>query len=74
MIEPHENQAVRNHCAQDLEKLASRGGLGTSEACAVLEDRPYHPMTGKEAKRRLAELIEAFKSKPDFPVGVASDR
>jgi len=32
IIAPHEAQALINHCGQDLQKLASRGGLGPCEA------------------------------------------
>lgn len=36
MLEPHEAQAQRNH-GQTLDRLASRGGLGVSEAIDILE-------------------------------------
>lgn len=35
VIAPHEHQAIENH-GQDLRKLASRGGLGSLEAWAVV--------------------------------------
>lgn len=35
-LEPHEHVAIRNH-GQDLEKLASRGGLSPLEAVAVIQ-------------------------------------
>ncbi len=41
IIAPHEKQALRNHGGQTLERLAERGGLGPSEALAVLEDREF---------------------------------
>ena len=40
MIEPHEPQALRNH-GQTLAQLAGRGGLGASEAVAILRDVPW---------------------------------
>lgn len=56
IIEPHREQAHRNH-GQTLERLAERGGLGPEELVAVLEDRLWHPMDYKEAESRLGELI-----------------
>ena len=56
MIEPHREQAHRNH-GQTLERLAERGGLGPEELVAVLEDRAYYPMKYEEAERRLGELV-----------------
>lgn len=38
LIEPHEEQANRNH-GQTLERLAERGGLSVYEAVAVLNDK-----------------------------------
>jgi len=40
MLVPHEAQAMRNH-GQTLERLAQRGGLGTSEALDILEGRGW---------------------------------
>lgn len=40
LIAPHERQALRNH-DQNLETLASRGGLSPCEAVAILEDADY---------------------------------
>lgn len=37
VIKPHEEQAMKNH-GQTLDRLAERGGLGWSEAYAVLTD------------------------------------
>lgn len=36
----HEAQAQKNH-GQTLKRLAERGGLNFSEACSVMEDRPW---------------------------------
>lgn len=55
VIAPHERQAQLNH-SQSLEMLASRGGLGTDEAVAVLEDRRWVSMGQDEARTRLREL------------------
>lgn len=38
VIKPHEEQALKNHCGQTLERLAKRGGLSWTEAYAVLTD------------------------------------
>ena len=40
MIEPHEEQAQRNH-SQSLNRLADRGGLGCSEAYAVMTNNRW---------------------------------
>lgn len=37
---PHERQAISNH-DQDLEKLASRGGLGAGEAWAIVNNKHW---------------------------------
>lgn len=41
VIEPHREQAQRNHRGQTLERLAERGGLCPVEMVSVLNDRPY---------------------------------
>ena len=38
VIKPHEEQALKNHCDQTLDRLAERGGLSWAEAYAVLTD------------------------------------
>lgn len=43
-----EATAKRNH-GQTLWRLAERGGLGASEALAIIERRPYKPMHPAEA-------------------------
>jgi hypothetical protein len=58
LIAPHERQAERNHY-QTLKRLAERGGLSPSEACAVLEDRAWHKMEEAAAIARLAEIVTA---------------
>lgn len=40
MIEPHRDQAKKNHM-QSLERLAERGGLTWDELACVLADRPW---------------------------------
>ncbi len=40
MIEPHEEQAKRNH-SQSLERLAQRGGLAACEAIDIIEGRRW---------------------------------
>lgn len=62
LIEPHGVQAIRNHCGQDLEKLASRGGLSACEAVAVLEDMDYRtrwPAIHEYGADRVAHFKEA---------------
>lgn len=62
MIEPHEAQAKRNH-DQTLQRLAARGGLSPSEACAVLLDRRFQMMPEQEAIDQLKQMIAAFREK-----------
>ena len=59
IIDPHEEQARKNHGGQTLKRLAERGGLLPSEAVAILEDRPWKEMDETMAIKRLAELIAA---------------
>ena len=65
MIEPHREQAHRNH-GQTLERLAEHGGLGPEELVAVLEDREYRSMDYVEAEICLADCITEFVSKQRF--------
>lgn len=60
-IEPHEDQARRNH-GQSLEHLAERGGLSPCEAVAVMESRRWEPMDGAAAVSRLRELAAPFEA------------
>ena len=43
IIKTHEEQALKNHCGQTLDRLEARGGLSWAEAYAVLTDSkiPY---------------------------------
>lgn len=54
MLSPHAAQATRNH-GQTLERLAQRGGLGVSEAIAILQDQPWQhiPLDVAAAQLRL---------------------
>lgn len=40
IVEPHEKQALNNHCGQSLQKLHNRGGLCPGELWYVLHDKP----------------------------------
>lgn len=62
MIEPHEQQAIKNH-NQDLDTLASRGGLAVCEAVAILEDRRWTAMATNTAIKRLEELLKQERLK-----------
>ena len=55
IIEPHREQAMKNH-GQTLERLRERGGLGPCEAVAILEDRRWRRMFQADAIERLDEL------------------
>ena len=65
MVEPHREQAHRNH-GQSLERLAERGGCCPEELCAILEDREYCSMDYAEAESRLGELVTEFILTPTF--------
>lgn len=41
IIKPHEEQALKNHCGQTLDRLAARGGLSWAEAYAVLTESKF---------------------------------
>ena len=57
LVEPHEEQAKKNHGGQTLRELAARGGLGPDELVAVLEDRPWHAMALEGAARQLSMIL-----------------
>lgn len=61
MLIPHANQAQINH-GQSLRMLRDRGGLGTGEAVAVLDDRKFQSMSFPEANARLREIMMSFLS------------
>ena len=62
LIAPHNEQALKNHCDQSLIRLAQRGGLSRSEACAIIEDRDWESMKTVDADNKLAGHIAAFIS------------
>lgn len=45
IVEPHEEQAQKNH-GQTLQRLAERGGLSPAELVALLQDRPLKATSG----------------------------
>lgn len=59
LMAAHEQQAIANHY-QSLKKLASRGGLSPSEACAVIEDRRWHPMEEHGAREQLKAHVAIY--------------
>lgn len=58
ILEPHEDQAYKNHC-QSLHRLAERGGLSPCEAIAVIEDRSWRPV--KNAWVNLAYYVLKYR-------------
>lgn len=56
MIAPHDRQAKINH-DQTLDRLAERGGLGYSEAIAILKDEKWKPLPELEAARELNQMV-----------------
>lgn len=62
MIAPHEEQAQSNH-GQSLARLASRGGLGASEAIDILEGRRWGSAKAcVENERYLINLVRAWRA------------
>ena len=57
MLEPHNEQAKKNHAGQSLEVLYRRGGLSCCEAMAILEDRKWERMDANEAHDKLTQLV-----------------
>jgi hypothetical protein len=66
MLEPHEDQAQRNH-GQSLERLAERGGLGVCEMLFILDNKPLNFALGSmtDTPEKVAELkrrVESFEA------------
>ncbi len=63
MIAPHEYRAISNHCDQDLQRLAERGGLSAYEALRVLKNERLggisFVMPQDRAQRDAAEKADA---------------
>ena len=57
-VEPHADQAMRNH-DQTLERLNERGGLAPSELLAVIEHRRYVSMDESVALDVICALLAA---------------
>lgn len=58
VFEPWADQAERNH-GQTLERLRSRGGLGASEAIAILTGTEWKDMLRHESHARLVRILNA---------------
>jgi len=59
IVQQHETQAMRHHGGQSLAELARRGGLAPCELVAVLDDRPWRPMSVPEAVAALHDHVTA---------------
>ena len=59
IVRPHEEQAKKNHCGQNLETLADRGGLSVAELYYVLQDRKF-PMHQAISEKDAAKWLEGF--------------
>lgn len=60
VIQPHEEQALKNH-RQTLERLAERGGLDYTEAYAVLNDKDYERNhTEEECELAVLRIVRDF--------------
>jgi hypothetical protein len=70
VIAPFDKQCQRNHGGQTLEDIARRGGLGTTEAIAVLLGVDYFDYWDKEGRykkadhaKHVVQLIEIVESR-----------
>lgn len=73
IIAPHDAQAIRNHAGQNLENLASRGGLSPCEAVAVLEDVDYRKRWPKQIlsqEQMVAHNTEAINRLRELCLGI----
>lgn len=57
VMAPHEAQCKRNHGGQALERIAERGGLGASEAYAIVHGIKWSDITG-EMRQKWYEYAE----------------
>lgn len=62
MLADHDQQAIRNHAGQDLNRLWERHGISACEALAILDDRPWHAMGTEESHAELARRIEVYSA------------
>jgi hypothetical protein len=60
-VEPHREQAKRNH-AQTLERLAQRGGLSPSELVAVVTGEGLQSVIGSSDVERSRVLVELLRA------------
>lgn len=58
----NEEWAKRNHY-QSLDRLAERGGLGPTEALAIIEKRPWHKMDDDKALTEVMRHVEERTTK-----------
>lgn len=61
-VEPHEQQALKNH-DQTLETLNRRGGLCCCEMLSILEDRRFMEVDHKIAYAKILKLLEEYNRK-----------
>lgn len=50
LVKDHEKQAMINHCDQNLEKLASRGGLSPAELYCVINDLGFYKIPSDDVQ------------------------
>ena len=59
LLSAHEEQAQHNH-SQTLNRLAERGGLGSSAAWAIINDRPWQRWNELSCERALMRRVLAL--------------
>lgn len=64
LILPHEAQAQKNHY-QSLAQLRARGGLSPCEMIAIMEDRPWKPMSDDMALNQLTAILQKYNDQAD---------
>lgn len=75
-LHPHEKQAMANHGGQTLQRLASRGGLGVTEAYYILTDKPHPwvkltPALSAAYRSALMRLLLQFERSRETPADEA---
>ncbi len=67
MMLEHEAQAIKNHCGQNVERLAERWGCTTGELLSILTDtsfdeylKTYLKMPQEEREEKLRALVNEW--------------
>jgi hypothetical protein len=65
LVEEHEEQAMKNHGGQTVEKLAKRGGLNYQELACVLVNQPFNKnLSIVKAKKTIDIMVNRWWMRP----------